>query len=278
MIRRIFFYWKTGIESAPQLVKICIESWQLRNPGWDIVILDDSNVHAWVDMTKVQERNPRLNVIAYSEVLRWKLLALHGGIWADATLFCCKPLDLWPLANLLKDEFFAFRSCEPHLYNSWFLVGQPSCSIVKAMDKEMDRFFIYYGGYRDYWELKGVWRFYHFLETHLGGANQEFWRSALVRRFLKATPYFYVMYLMGAAINRDEKARMFFNSITIEFGDSMHELQVLSAKQDRIDLADVKVILNGKAPVQKLTSKRFAEKWARDGVFDCLREHSASVD
>lgn len=255
MINRIFFYWNNGISKAPELVRICIDSWRTQNPGYEIVVLDDNTVHHWVDLGDARARNPRISVTMISDILRWKLLALHGGIWADATLFCTQPLDSWLSANNIKGGFFAFKTAEPHLYNNWFLVGDPSSPIVLAMDSELHRSFIKYGGCRDYWELRGLWRPFHFLEKKLGSFNQVFWSSYFMRRWLKATPYFFTMYLMGAAISRVPAALEDFKSLTYEYGDAFHDLQALSSRMDEIELNDVKKILDGPAPVQKLTNK-----------------------
>lgn len=270
MQKHIFIYWHSGEANAPELVKICINSWRRQNPTWKIIILDETSIAEWTNLSDVTSKNPALNVVAYSEVLRWRLIAQHGGAWADATLFCCRPLDDWLANDLSPDGFFAFRTQESHLYNSWFLAGTQTSSIAKAMEGELYRFYVIHGGYKYYWDIKGVWRVYYWLEKGLGDLNQYFWSGHFARKYLKATPYFIVMYLMGAAIKNNFIARQDFESLTHKYGDSVHDMQRYTAANPLISPAEVQGILEGPAPVQKLTTKRYLETWKRNGVLSCL--------
>lgn len=83
-------YWGRGLDQAPELVRICVDSWPRPNPSWTVRVLDEKMLSAWVDMSDVREHNPRLTIQAYSDVQRWRLLAAHAGVLADATLYCCK--------------------------------------------------------------------------------------------------------------------------------------------------------------------------------------------
>lgn len=268
--KQIWMYWHNGIADAPPLVRICIESWQRRNPGWTVQVLEDASLSEWVDMQDVRKRNPRLTIQAFSDVLRWRLLAQYGGVWADATLYCSRPLDDWLPSRLSEKGFFCFRSPEDFLYHSWFLVGEPSNSTVKAMNSELERFFITYGGYIYYWNLRFIWRFFHFIEQKSGRYNQELWRSWAFRRILKVTPYFIVMYLMGAAIARAPEAERDFKSVTTDFGEAPHAIQLLTKDGHALSLDTVRKLLESDCPVQKLTLKRNVKEWTNSGMLDLL--------
>lgn len=266
-------YWHSGLADAPPLVRICVESWQLRNPGWTVRVLDDASLSQWIDMQDVRDRNPRLTTQVFSDVLRWRLMARHGGVWADATLYCSRPLDDWLPSNLSEKGFFCFRSPEHFLYHSWFLAGEPSNPTVKAMNAELERFFITYGGYVYYWRLRGIWRVFHFIEKRAGRHNQELWRSWVFRRILKVTPYFIVMYLMGAVIARSPEAKRDFKSVTTRFGEAPHALQSMTQNGQPPSLDAVRHILESDCPVQKLTLKRYVKEWTDGGILDLLDRH-----
>lgn len=221
-------------------------------------------------MQDVRRRNPRITIQAFSDVLRWRLLARYGGIWADSTLYCAKPLEKWLSLNVTPNGFFCFRSPEAFLYHSWFLVGHPSSPIVRAMNYELERFFITYGGYRHYWELRGIWRLYRLLEQWAGRYNQEIWRSHFFRKYLKAAPYFFVMYLMGAVLRRNSDASSEFASLKISYGECPHALQNMTKPHVCPSLAAVRELLDSSCPVQKLTTKRFVHEWTAGGVLDLL--------
>lgn len=267
---KIWMYWHNGVNNAPPLARICIESWRRRNPGYTVFVLDDDSLPEWVDMQDVRRHNPRITIQAFSDVLRWRLLARYGGIWADSTLYCVKPLEKWLSLNVTPNGFFCFRSPEAFLYHSWFLVGHPASPIVQAMNDELERFFITYGGYRHYWELRGIWRLYRLLERLAGRHNQEIWRSYFFRKYLKAAPYFFVMYLMGAATRRSSDAFADFASLTMKYGECPHALQNMTLPNLCPSLASIKELLDGPCPVQKLTTKRYVPEWTAGGVLDLL--------
>ena len=272
-LRTIWMYWHSGLANAPPLARICIESWQRRNPGWTVQVLDDASLGEWIDMQDVRDRNPRITTQVFSDVLRWRLLALYGGVWADASLYCNRPLDDWLPSSVSRDGLFCFRSREHFLYHSWFLAGDPSNPTVKAMNAELERFFIAFGGYIYYWNLRGLWRVFHFIERKAGRHNQEIWRSWFFRRFLRATPYFIVMYLMGAAIARSPAAERDFKSLTTRFGETPHALQQMTQGGTSPEPDVVRRLLGGQCPVLKLTLKRHVQEWTDAGILALLDRH-----
>eukprot|EP00761_Pharyngomonas_kirbyi_P012769 gb/GECH01012796.1/.p1 GENE.gb/GECH01012796.1/~~gb/GECH01012796.1/.p1 ORF type:complete len:186 (+),score=10.53 gb/GECH01012796.1/:1-558(+) len=66
-----------------------------------------------------------------SDVIRLKLLYHYGGVWADSSTWCLRPLDDW-LLNNVPQGFFAFhRPDAEHLISSWFLASQRKGTLVK---------------------------------------------------------------------------------------------------------------------------------------------------
>lgn len=266
-------YWHSGLADAPPLVRICIESWQRRNPGWTVRVLDDATLGQWIDMQDVRDRNPRLTIQAFADVLRWRLLARHGGIWADATLYCSRPLDDWLPRELQGSALFVFRSPEVFLLHSWFIASGGDSRIIAAMVDEMTAFTCRYGGFRHYFELRGVWRLYHLIETHAGRGNYSIWRSWLFRRFLKAAPYFFQNYLLGHVISRSPECRREFSAISQTFGEAPHALQSMTEDGRPPAPEAVRHLLAGDCPVQKLTLKRHVAEWTEGGILDLLDAH-----
>lgn len=115
--------WLQGWENAPELVKRCLHSWQHHNPGWTIRLLDADTLPDWVDLSDFSPA-PEENfpVQAFSDIVRLHLLAKHGGVWADATCFCRRPLDEW-LFDHMHSGFFAFEWNGHPSY--WFLAAAP---------------------------------------------------------------------------------------------------------------------------------------------------------
>jgi mannosyltransferase OCH1-like enzyme len=90
----IWIMWRQGFANAPKLVQKCLESWRRHNPGWQIVLLDEQSVRRYLNLNEIIGKNQeKITVQAISNIVRINLLANFGGVWVDATCFCCQPLD-----------------------------------------------------------------------------------------------------------------------------------------------------------------------------------------
>jgi len=109
----IWVCWWQGIEQAPELVKICVDSIK-RNAGKHrVIILTEDNYKKYVDIPAWVEDKKNRGIITrtnYSDLLRLSLLAKHGGMWIDSTFFCTEPvLDEYfeePLWSIKRPDYF----------------------------------------------------------------------------------------------------------------------------------------------------------------------------
>ena len=96
----IWICWWQGLEQAPEIVKVCVESIK-RNAGkHPVILITEENYREYVDIPQWVEEKKNKGIITrtnYSDLLRLSLLAKHGGMWLDATLYCAKPIP---------DEYF----------------------------------------------------------------------------------------------------------------------------------------------------------------------------
>ncbi|RBW46370.1 capsular biosynthesis protein, partial [Psychromonas sp. B3M02] len=79
--RKIWLLWYQGLENAPYLIKKCIASWIKHNPTWEIIVLDESNLHNYITLKAPQETLTKLSPAHRSDLLRLKLLHEYGGVW-----------------------------------------------------------------------------------------------------------------------------------------------------------------------------------------------------
>jgi Capsular polysaccharide synthesis protein len=165
--KKIWMLWQQGWDQAPELARRCAESWQQQNPGWELILLDQDSLpgHA----TGYAERVPQhLSRQHQADLARTMLIAEHGGVWADATLFCARPLDDW-LPYAARTGFFMFAAPRPYrIVDNWFIVGARGNRAIAGMQ---DLFFQY-------------WR--HFDKPH---------------------HYFWMIYLIGHLFEIDPEAR-----------------------------------------------------------------------
>jgi hypothetical protein len=240
----IWFLWLQGLEAAPAVVRKCHDSWIRHNPDWQFIFLDEGNIrkHADINIKSVTSQ-------AFSDILRINLLAKHGGVWADATCFCNKPLDEW-LTGYMKTGFFAFNKPAPdRMISSWFIASVKNNYITT----------VWQGAVNNYWQNhphlvsfeNSRW---HFLRKRIQKRPTAIWFTYLFTSALKVYPYFWFHYLFAYCYNRDGRFRQLWNDTSKFSADVPHKLQLTGLLNQLTD--DVKDEIDKKiSPVYKLTWK-----------------------
>ena len=142
MRRIIWTCWFQGRSSAPELVRKCLNSWEERNPGWEVRCLDAFTTLRYAPALADFDLSARtVTAASLSDVLRISLLHEFGGVWVDATLFCNRPLDDW-LPEVFGEGFFAFDrpgpdrpSCQA---GSW--LAEPGHPTIAAWARAVDSY------------------------------------------------------------------------------------------------------------------------------------------
>ncbi|MGR2766048.1 capsular polysaccharide synthesis protein [Photobacterium ganghwense] len=134
--KTVWMFWDSGLENAPEVVKLSYRTWVNLNPDYTVVLLDNQNIQDYLgfDFSAICSLfSVDLGAAGKSDLLRLYLLNRFGGVWADATTFCKKPLSQW--LDIDSSGFFAFREkfSDDRTLVSWFLVSTPGNSIVQAL-------------------------------------------------------------------------------------------------------------------------------------------------
>lgn len=120
---RVFIFWGQGFDQAPPLVQKCLLRAQKVIPESRLVVLNDTNLLEWIDLPPVILAAREVSYAAYSDYIRFALLARYGGIWMDATCYCnADPADNYE--QLISGKgFFAFDKKQHGVISSWFLAS-----------------------------------------------------------------------------------------------------------------------------------------------------------
>ncbi len=109
----IWICWWQGLDQAPELVKICVNSIRKNAGGHKVIILTEDNYKDYVDMPSWVEEKREKGIISrthYSDILRLMLLAKYGGVWLDSTFFCTndqiKKYFEYPLWSIKRPDYF----------------------------------------------------------------------------------------------------------------------------------------------------------------------------
>ncbi len=172
IVKKIFIYWGQGFDSAPEVVKICYDTWKKHNLlTWKIIELDDKNITEYVNIESVIPSLKKKNMMMCqkADIIRVLLLEKYGGIWVDATTYCMKPLDEWfCLYNYFRTGFFAFdKPGGDRMISNWFLYSEKNGVIISLWKNKII----------EYWrkndEIDHYFR-HHYLFTDLYNERKEF--------------------------------------------------------------------------------------------------------
>lgn len=126
----LYLYWHQGWRNAPDIVKRCAETWTTHNPSWAVNLLDKDNIEGIIAIPSIVKAL-NLPLPALSDVIRSILLKQRGGVWADATLWCARPLDDWLEPSCRTAGFFGYdRPAADRPIATWFLAAATDSRIA----------------------------------------------------------------------------------------------------------------------------------------------------
>lgn len=220
--KTIWIMWLQGPDKMPPVARQCYNSWRALNPDWKIVFLDENNYGDYVDIKAVLATDNHLEVQAVADVIRINLLAKHGGVWIDATCYCCVPLDDW-LEEAAASGFFAFA--KPHknrLMDNWFMASHRGCYLTERLAEASNY----------YWLSNHKLRKHHKTLTSRALTLLQkntfvtrYWFSQPVRKVLKAYPYMWFQYLFTELVRTDARFQRIWDQTPKLSADLPHALQ-----------------------------------------------------
>lgn len=288
--RVVWMLWLQGFERAPDIVRLCLASWKTRNPTWRVIELSDANLSDYVDADSLASLRAvkNIEVQKFSDLVRLYLICKHGGVWADATCFCCKPLDSW-LPDNMTSGFFAFkfqadewlqsnmssglsglvaRKKHSKIIANWFLAARKgnylACTVhAKHVDlfskNDFSRQFQKNG-------RKMVKKLGAILNRNARTA--QWWTSPLITRTARVAPYFIFHYHFARIITEDKRCMEIWNRTPLLLASG--PLKLIRSLVSPITSAQLADIEEARQPVYKLTWKFETENFSSGCVLDHL--------
>ena len=105
----IWVCWWTGIETAPLLVKKCVQSIQGAAGKHPVYIITKDNFHEYLDIPDFileKVNNGNMCLANFSDYLRISLLEKYGGLWLDATIYVSRKLP----EDIFADSLYTCKS------------------------------------------------------------------------------------------------------------------------------------------------------------------------
>lgn len=92
----IWIFWWQGFETAPLIIKKCIDSVKKNAGTFKVEIIDKNSYMKYVklsDSILKKLNNGTITITHFSDILRMNLIADYGGYWLDATIFCTDNIE-----------------------------------------------------------------------------------------------------------------------------------------------------------------------------------------
>lgn len=235
MVPRIIWQlWLQGWDQAPTIAQASQKSWARNNPSWEVRALDRASLQTALPpdvWTRVNASTAPAE--AFSDIVRLELLAQHGGVWADATTLCARPLDEW-IDHAAAPGFFALASPGGgRPLASWFLAAKRDDYIIATWRQAM----------ANYWQGRKA-------------PDDYYWVHNLFGELLEADQKFAAHWHQAEKISAQH---------VFHFGSEAQPLKDPAP----IDLAEQ--LANPPAPVFKMTHK-FSRAPKRGSLFEALTE------
>lgn len=129
--KTIWLYWLKGWDRPTDIVQKVRDSWQHLNPEWNIVLIDNNNIHTYLDEPYLF--NGSVPDAYKAELIGIHLLAKYGGVWADASVLCMMPLDLWINDALRPSGFWMYRGGYGDVPVFWFIIAEKQSYIIQKL-------------------------------------------------------------------------------------------------------------------------------------------------
>lgn len=137
---KVWFCWLQGLDKAPELVHICLNSLHSNLPDYDIVVLTEDNLSDYVTYPNFILHKYKKRIIPkahYTDLLRLELLNIYGGTWIDATILCTG-FDSQQTKDIkagLDADLFLFQHLEKgndsfHGISNWFISASSNQKIL----------------------------------------------------------------------------------------------------------------------------------------------------
>lgn len=273
--KTIWMFWAQGEQNMPTIVKQCVSSWRQHNPNWVLTIVTLDNMQNYVDMSPITERD-NYSFQWLADILRMKLIAKSGGVWADATAFCAKPLDSW-LPNYMEGGFFAFSAKQQdRLIQNWFLASIPDGDIINAWLNESEHYWVS-NNFKpeNYWRRQVYRKLMSFRKR--GSLSNNIWFSPFITKTIKLQPYPVVMFLFEKALESRPGLKALWQSKPKLTDEQPHKLQNDFRMNQVLSEESKSFIDKSPSPLHKLNWRQCPESLKQDSNLNYLLTRTYSA-
>ena len=170
---RVWMFWYTGFETAPPLVKKCLEEAK-KVKDIDLVLLDKNNLEDYFTFeSNIRElfQNGSIPLVKLTNIMRTQLITRHGGLWCDATVY----MPHKDIISRIQDKpFYSVKHfMDWHFgkgrWTGFFTGGGIGNPITSFLYDTLVEYYKHYNWHFDYFQFDYTWLYAY---THFDWAKQ----------------------------------------------------------------------------------------------------------
>ena len=267
--KTLFTYWHQGFDSAPPVVKACLENAKRTLKDWEVHQLAENNVTSWIDPIPIpKSRWQQLCLAHRSDLIRTQLLIKHGGVWADPTVWFNRPLDDWLPEQMSAGLFLFQRPGRDRAISNWFIAAEPGNRLLVCLYENLCR----------YWSdnefdnfncamRPGAQMLHKILRRHI--ELPRLWLKPSVIRLFRAFPYMIYHYMFYDIVRRDTECWEIWKNMSRRSADLPHTLSHYGLLKE-LQPAIQRHIDEVQSPLYKLSWKLSGTTVPKGSVLDYL--------
>lgn len=218
----IWFCWLQGLENAPVLVHVVLESIKKSLSDYTIKIITAENFGAYTDIPDFIIKKWKIGIISnthFSDILRTNILINNGGTWIDSTALITSKIP----EDIEKSSIFFFRTFKPgdagHAINSsnWFISSCKSNPILLTIQNYLYNFWKKNNHINDYF-------FYHMFTEMAFEQYPDL--VDFMPKYSNDAPHF-LFYLLNVQFNKDiyemVKQQSFIHKLSNKFVEEKND-------------------------------------------------------
>lgn len=177
----IWIFWWQGEENLPYPVNLCIQSIRRHAGKHPVVVITEKNYKDYVELPeKIMRKfsNGIISLATFSDILRFELLYMYGGIWLDSTYYFTG--DIQP--EVYENSFFSISIPNGRKY----VVTKDIWSIsFMAMTKNHPIAKYMRDAFREYWKSENITLAYLLVDCFMAIGYED---VPLFRKIINAVP------------------------------------------------------------------------------------------
>ena len=221
------------------------------------------------DLEITDDVQNKMGLAHTSDLIRTKLLIKYGGVWADPTCFCMRPLEEWLPGYMDAGVFMFHRPGESRIISNWFIASEQGNLLLKKLYDELCMYWNNHGFKNLGRKQKSVTEVWLNRIVNRNLTWPRIWFTPLMTHALRLYPYMVYHFKVYDLIRSDAECTEIYRTMNKFSADTPHKVQQFGLLEPLTEEAR-QWIDERCSPLFKLTWKLESQSIKKGSVLDYL--------